>query len=514
MDQTVRFIVIGIDIGTASAKGLAVDADGEILALAQHPYLLAHPRENWAEQDPEDYWRGLVAVVRECVAMCAQHGRGADEVRAVALSTQGDTLIVADEDGHPLAPAMSWMDRRSEAEHAELLAETGPSFWYRHSGARLTALSSACKIRWIARNLPHLYSRLRRFCWAPDFLAHRLCGRFVIDTPSASWTPFGSPFERRWSREVMQLLGVAAESLPEIVESGTPIATLLPQAAAELGLSAETILVAGAFDQSAAAHGAGAVAGLTSVLSCGTAWVLYGVSAAPIADEREMIPLCCHTRPTEWGMVLPFTGGAAYDWFNRTFPRDSAAGATDAHRAGAADSPARAADGGRASVPPIFIPHLYGGLAPDWREQSRGSFLGLTMAHTWEDMRLAVMRGVAQEARRNVEAAAPLCGPIRALRLVGGAGKSDVWPQLIADVLARPVAVSPIIEAACYGAAKLAAGERAVSWQAPGDPREFTPAPERIEAQERLYARYLQFLEALWPVYAEGGAPPACDQDS
>jgi xylulokinase len=488
-------ICLGIDIGTTSAKGLAVDEGGEIIALAQHSYPLAHPRANWAEQDPEDYWQGVVAVVRECAATCAERGRNADEIRALALSTQGDTLIVAGESGRPLAPAMSWMDRRAAAEHRQLLAETGPSFWYRHSGARLTALSSACKIRWLSRNAPDLYSRVRRFCWVPDFLAHRLCGRFVIDMPSASWTPFGSPFERRWSCEAMQLLRVAPESLPEIVESGTPIGALLPAAAAELGLRAETMVVAGAFDQSAAAHGAGAVAGRTSVLSCGTAWVLYGVAAAPIADEREMVPVCCHTSPTEWGMVLPFPGGGVYDWFNRTCPPDSPAGASDANSASAAD-------GRRANAPPIFVPHLYGGLAPDWREQSRGSFVGLTMAHTANDLRLAVMRGLAHEARRNVETAQRLCGAIASLRLVGGTGKSNVCSQLIADVLARPIAVSLITEAACYGAAELAAGESAADWRALDCLREFTPVPERIEAEEMSYARYLECLEALWRLYA------------
>jgi xylulokinase len=475
-------IHLGADIGTSSAKCLAVNEDGEVLALAQHAYALTHPRENWVEQDAEDYWQGLVDAVGQCIAECGHKGHRADEIASLALSTQGDTLIVTDDAGEPLAPAFSWMDRRAEGQRRELLAETGPAFWYRSNGRNLSATSSACKIRWIEQNAPEVAGRIRRYCWVPDFLAWRLCGEFVMDTPSASWTPFFSPFVRRWSPEVTGLLGVPRQALPTVVESGTAIGHLLPDAAAALGLAPHTMLVAGAFDQAAAAHGAGAKAGLTSVLSCGTAWVLYAVLDEPTPDDREQIPVCCHTNAIEWAMVLPFTGGAAYDWFQNTF------------------QPGATSESGKAD-PPIFIPHLYGGLAPDWHEESRGSLLGLTMAHTWEDVRLAVMRGLACEARRNVDAAERLSGRISSVRLVGGAGKSDVWPQLIADVLARPVAVSHITESACYGAAKLAAGSVAAQWYEAGAAREFEPRVGQVEIEQRLYERHVRFYEALLPPY-------------
>jgi len=485
-----RSLYLGADIGTTSAKCLAVSEDGRILAAAQQPYPLSHPRQDWAEQDAQDYWRGLVTVVTQCVQACRDQGRPPADIAALALSTQGDTLIVTDEAGNALAPAMTWMDSRAQAQHRRLLAETGASFWYRETGARLARLSSACKIRWIAETAPKLKSRIRRFCWVSDFLAHRLCGRFVADVPSASWTPLYSPVKRRWSADVMRVLEVPPESLPQVVESGAPIGPLLPEAAAALQLTPQVMLAAGAFDQAAAAHGAGAKPAGTSVLSCGTAWVVYAVTDTPVVDEREQIPICCHTSPGTWGMVLPFTGGAAYDWFHRTFERGASQATSGARQ-------------------PVFIPHLYGGLAPDWREESQGSLLGLNIAHTWDDVRTAVMRGLACEARRNVEAAERMCGRIPSLRLVGGAGKSESWPQLIADVLDRRVEVSPYAEAACYGAAKLAAGAAASEWDRAQGAREFAPRPERTETEHRAYARYLRFYEALLPVYSE--AMPAGD---
>jgi sugar (pentulose or hexulose) kinase len=476
-------IYLGADIGTTSAKCLAVDGNGEILAFAQHPYPLSHPRQGWVEQDPEDYWRGLVDVVAACVKQCRERGRAASEIVALALSTQGDTLIIADDSGQPLAPAISWMDSRAEQQMRELVAETGPSFWYRETGSRLTALSSACRIRWLSETEPELRARVSRFCYVPDFLAQRLCGKWVADLPSASWAALFSPFEQRWSHAVLQVLGVPAESLAAVVDSGTPIGGLTAEAAAALTLEPGTMLTAGAFDQAAAAHGAGATVGGTSVLSCGTAWVLYAVVGGAVVDDREQIPICCHVGASQWGLVQPFTGGAAYDWFHTTFPKGKRGESKQAQ-------------------PLVFVPHLYGGLSPDWRGESRGSILGLTMAHTWGDVEIAVMRGLACEARRNVEAAQRLCGRILSLRLVGGAGKSDIWPQMISDMLNRPIAVSQQTEAACYGAAKLAAGRVADDWNQEQDARVFTPNAAQAEAENAFYARYVRFYEALAELYA------------
>lgn len=469
-------IYLGIDIGTTSAKCLAVGEDGVVLAIAQQGYAMSHPRQGWAEQDPEDYWRALVSTVRECVDQCRSEG----DIVAMAMSTQGNTLIVTDRDGAAVAPAMSWMDRRAEREYSELVAETGKDYWYRETGSRLTPLSPACKIRWVSRSAPELAEQVRRYCFVPDYLTTRLCGRFVVDVPSASWTPLFSSLDRAWSEVTMGLLGVPRESLPEAVESGTVIGVLLPEVADELGLSRECKLVAGAFDQ-AAACGAGAEAGKNCVLSCGTAWVLYAVSGAPSANGSVHIPICCHVSASEWGMVQPFTGGSAYDWLHKTFGGNPDQGESRAE-------------------PPVFIPHLYGGLSPDWRESSKGSLLGLTMAHTWHDIELAMMHGLAFEARRNVEATERLSGPIPSVRMVGGAGKSKIWPQIIANVLRKPVEISDCVESACMGAAKLAAGEVAKAWS-DDDVREVLPVAEQVDVEDRQFRRYVKFYEALADLY-------------
>lgn len=477
-------IHLGIDVGTTSTKCLAVASDGRVLAFAQKGYGLSHPQQGWAEQDPQDYWTALVDVVRRVVAECAANGWNPDSVESMAMSTQGDTLILADENGTPLMPAISWMDTRAGEECNELVTNKGASFWYRETGQSLTPYSSACAIRWVQKNRPELWSGVRRVCSVSDYLAVRLCGRFVTDTPSASWSPLFSPVSRMWSASVLDTLDIAPDMIPEAVESGAMIDPLLPEVADELGIGRGAVLVAGAFDQAAAAYGSGAAAGGRSVLSCGTAWVLYSVSSVPVRDPRELTPTCCHTSESEWGLVLPFTGGSAYDWFNKSFTEPEGG----SERTG--------------SDPLTFIPHLYGALSPDWRGESRGSLLGLTMSHTREDVRIALMRGLAFETRRNVEAAEALGEPVRSIRMVGGAGKSDIWPQIIANILNRPIEVTEMVESACYGAAKLAVGESARDWPVTGGVWEHVPEAEQVEQEERQYYKYLRFYEALLELYS------------
>lgn len=480
-------IYLGVDIGTTSTKCLAVRDDGQVIASSQHHYPMLHPQQGWAEQHPEDYWYGLAATVRGCLRMCSRRRHRKEDVALLALSTQGDTLIVTDGDGNALMHAISWMDARGQAEFEELLSEADASVWYREMGSPLNALSSACTLRWLAKNRPDIMSAKPRFCYVADYLAKRLCGRFATDVPSASWTPMFSPARRGFSQPVLDLLGVRPEALPDVLESGEIIGKLLPEVAKELGLAPETKLIAGAFDQAAAAHGAGARADGRSVLSCGTAWVLYAVAPGGVVDPNERLCSCCHTGRGENGLVLPFSGGSTYDWLTKIIGEVGD------------DDPPSSAD------PLVFVPHLYGGLSPDWCAESKGTLAGLTLAHNRADMRLALMRGLGCEARRNMEAAEQLSGDVRSIRMVGGATNSRKWPQLVANVLNRPIEVSEETETACYGAAMLAAGELSAGWPESQRVSRFDPLPAEAIVEEEHYNRYLNVYELMKSVYEPKG---------
>lgn len=473
-------VFLGIDVGTTSTKCLAADERGRPLALTQRGYTLQHPKDGWAEQDPDELWESACAAVRDCVTELSQQRLSAKDVRGVSVSAQGDTLILYDEEGESLRPAISWMDTRAGRECEELLALRPQQFWYDQTGQLLTPLSSACKVRWLRKNDPDVLKR-GRVGFVSDYIGGRLTQIFATDISSASWTSLYNPFSRYWSLEVLDLLGIREDQLPAIATDAYIGAVWAEEVRRDLGGLGEWVFVPpGAFDQAAAAYGAGAEPGV-AVLSCGTAWVLYVVSRDPESDPERKIPVCCHAVENQWGLVLPFTGGSAYDWARRNLNLEGS------QLSGA--------------EPPVFVPHLYGELCPEWRSDSRGSLAGLTMAHTPADIEQAVMRGLACEARRNIEAAERLAGPVRSVRMVGGAARSQVMPQLLANVLGRTVEVSEFAEAAAFGAAKLAAESDGQLWPLPGRLQRVEPDPQAVKAEERRYQKHLELYGAALSVY-------------
>ena len=390
------------------------------------------------------------------------------------MSTQGDTLIVTDSQGTALAPAISWMDLRAEAEYHALLAATEQSFWYRENGKQLSTASSACALRWLAAWQPELWARVRRVAAVPDYLTARLCGQFVTDVPSASWSPCFNAHTRAWSHPVLALLGVSEAQLPRVLDSGTVIGTLSPDVAALLELTPDAVLVAGAFDQAAAALGAGASAGGRSILSCGTAWVLYTVTS----PSRLMCRRCFRsvaTRARQSGGIGFLYRGGGDDRCRRTFHIE------------AADAP------GATVEPLFFLPYLYGAGAPDWQAKARGTLLGLTMAHSGADVERAVQCGIARETRLSVESSAAQCGPIHSLRMVGGASNSTVWPQNPRRPARSSHRSCGCSESAATGAPVLAAGAQHTAWPEITAEKVVLPDPQQVARMEDYYRRYQQY---------------------
>ncbi len=474
-------IYLGIDIGTSSAKCIAFDAAGKMLCSSQHSYGMDTSVESFCEQNPDDYLIAFTEVVCSTVNKLKLHKIDLSDIKSIALSTQADTLIVTDPVGNPKMPAVSWMDTRAKGEYEELLAMHDQTFWQNELGQVLTPYNSICAIKWLQKHRPEELAKDTRLSYVPDWMAYKLTGNWVADMPSASWSPYCSPSTRDISSKILDILGLDRKSFCDIVESGEVIGTVTEGFCRDTGLPCNVPLVAGAFDQSAAAHGAGASANGRSVLSCGTAWVLYTVSEKPISCDSPSLCTCCHIESNQWGTVMPFSGGAAYDWLHKLFDREHTQKVTN-------------------NEPLVFIPHLYGGLSPDWNSSSKGSVLGLTLSHSFEDVELAIMRGMACEARRNLDESENYCGKIEAVRMVGGAGKSELWVQMIADILARPVEVLDNTESACYGAAKIAAEKVSADWP-DGNVKVVAPDASRSAVEQDYYAHYLDCYQKVSECY-------------
>ncbi|NPV47557.1 MAG: hypothetical protein HPY69_11405 [Armatimonadetes bacterium] len=436
---------LGLDVGTTAVKAVVVDETGRVRGSAAATYGYQQPRPGWVEQDPAE-WIRLVADTARRAA-----GDAPGDIKALAVSTQGDTALPVDAAGRPLAAARTWMDTRTQAQVGRML-EVPQTRWYEITGATPLPHAAAASILWWQEHLEGARQRIHGVCLVQDFLTQWLTGQRLLDAPNASRTLLYDIHRREWSEELLSALDIPRAYLADVAEAGTPIGPLLPTAAAELGLSRGTTVVLGGHDQTCAAVGCGVTRPGSLMLSCGTAWVVLAATSGPLDDPRRALHSYCHAVPRGYAALGAFAGGNLLRWF-----RDELVGDADGGEA-AYESIVREAEtalaGGRA--PLLFLPHFYGSVLPVGCPSARGGWVGLTLAHTRGDMALALLQGVALQAAAVVKYMVQLGAPADDVRMIGGGSRSRFWAQLVADALHRSVKLPAVSEAAAYGAALIA----------------------------------------------------------
>ncbi len=495
-------MLLGIDVGTTAVKALLIDAAARVVTQAGVEYPLHTPRPGWSEQDPADWWAALVSAVRQVVGEA-----GGDGVRAVAVSTQGDTMVPLDAAGRPLCPARTWMDTRAADLVGGFDAALAPAQWRAIAGAALGPHAAAMTIVWLREHLPEVYRRAARFALVGDFIVERLTGAPALDEPNASRTLLFDIRLRRWSARLMELVGVDEARLSPVLPSATVAGELTAAAARELGLRPGTPVAVGGHDQTCAAVGAGVVRPHTMLLSCGTAWVLLASIAQPLLDQATgAVHTYCHAVPERWALLTAHAGGNILSWLRTTLY--TAATPYDEIVAGAE----RAATAADSSL--LVLPHFYGSQMPASQRHARGALLGLTLSSTRDDLALGVLRGVALEVARNFRFLSAIGATTDEVRMIGGGASSRFWAQTIADATGVRVVRPRVREAAAFGAAVLAgvaAGVFASVEEVVGSlPAEdaLTPDTARSARYQEQLGLFTAAIDALGPVWAASTAPP------
>lgn len=481
---------LGIDVGTTAVKVIAADNQGTVIAVSGQEYGYSQPRQGWAEQDPEDWWQCIRAVVRQVAASLPE------PPTALALSTQGDTMCPIDADGHPMLPARLWLDTRTHRQVEALLQKIPETRWKAITGTGLSPCLAAATLAWWADEHPDTFAQAWRFCLVQDYLIGRMTGTYMVDASNASRTAIFDIAKRAWSDELMRTLNVEENRLAKVSESGTPVGNLTAQAAEELGLQQETLVVLGAHDQTAGAVGCGAVEPGMVMLATGTAWVELGAAAEFHVDTDASLQTYCHAVPGGVAVLGAHAGGSLLRWARDNFSQSTDKPAEDYNQLVAEAQAAEKAG----HTPLVFLPHFYGAGMPYGRNHALGAWLGLTLQHTRGDMLLALMRGVATHTAAVFDAMSNMGYTVNEIRMIGGGARSDMWAQLVADAFQRPVALPVITEAAAFGAAMLAAiGAGAIA--SVHDVAEMVTVNRVIEPREGATVIYpgvhADFLDAL-----------------
>jgi xylulokinase len=434
-------IFIGLDVGTSGVKAVAVRMDGAVTATAAREYPLLTPRPGWAEQDPDEWWRGAVSVLRELTG-----GLGGASVQGIGLTGQMHGAVFLDASGRAIRPAILWCDQRTEAEVAEITSAVGADRLLQVTANPVLTGFQAPKIAWLRSHEPENFARVRHILLPKDFIRCRLSGAFRSDVSDCSGTSLFDVPGRRWSGEILERLGFPREWFPEAVESARPAGAVSDAGAEATGLAPGTPIAAGGGDQAAGAVGAGIVRSGVVSSTVGTSGVVFAYADRPWTDPLGRIHTFCHAVPDAWhvmGVVL--SAGGALRWL-----RDTLGYANYAEMTAEAATAPPGADG------LIFLPYLAGERTPHKDPHARAVFFGLTLSHTRAHMARAVLEGVGFALNDSFEIFRELNVPMDEVRAAGGGARSDLWLQIQADITGLPHRRMNVDEGPAYGAAILA----------------------------------------------------------
>ena len=482
----VRYL-LGIDVGTTGTKTLLISTEGKVAGHAYRPYEIITPKVGRSEQRAQDWWDTVVATVREAVS-------GLDDpaaVKAISLSLQGGTVVPVDGEGKALRNAIVWTDGRCAQQFREFLDEGGSdAYTYETCGWHMSSGLPALEVRWIRDHEPEIFERTAKFLTVPDYISMKMTGIAAVDLADAGINEFFDIRKEKYDEKLLSFAGIRKEQLGKPVRSGDVIGHLTAEASKELGLSEDTLLVAGAHDQYAVAVGAGANHAGDVVIGSGTAWVVTGIFDDPLFSTGMAQSIAAV--PGKWGSIFSLsTGGICLEWM-----RSQIAGGISY------DEINRQTKERDAAFDELFFFPFQGIAGPDKRF-SRASFTGQDLSHDRFHLMKAVMEGVVFQTKWMLESFGDKGQGM--IRFAGGASKSPVWTRLTADILNAPVIVPDVADLSCVGAAVIAgwgAGifknieEGCKHLNIAG--RQIDPDPGRSARYQEAYERYRRKAEILW----------------
>ena len=488
-------LYVGIDLGTSAVKLLLMDGAGKIQKIVSKEYPLYFPHPGWSEQNPEDWYEKSMEGLKELLSGCDK-----SQVAGISFGGQMHGLVILDKDDQVIRPAILWNDGRTGEETDYLNQVIGKDKLSAYTANIAFAGFTAPKILWVKKHEPENFARIEKLMLPKDYLAYRLSGTFCTDVSDASGMLLFDVEHKRWSKEMMEICGVKESQLAQIFESYEAVGTLKPELAAELGLSENVKIAAGAGDNAAAAVGTGTVGDGACNISLGTSGTIFISSEKFGVDEHNALHSFAHADGHYHLMGCMLSAASCNKWWMDEILR------TKDYSGEQKDIDVK--ELGKNHV--FFLPYLMGERSPHNDPNVRGTFIGMSMDTTREELTQAVLEGVVFGLRDSFEVAKSLGIQIDRTKICGGGAKSPLWRQMVADILNIRVDIPESEEGPAMGGAMLAAvacGEYASVEEAAAKIVKVVDTVEPIpENAQRYEERYQQFrkiypaVKALFPM--------------
>ena len=498
--------IIGIDIGTTSTKAEIFTAQGEGIVQRTIAYPLYSPEPDIQEQNPDEIFD---AVINSVSSLMVQSQVPPSELLGICFSAAMHSLIAVDQDGKPLTQSITWADRRSAHWVQEIREKHNGKEIYHRTGTPIHAMSPFVKLVWLKHEQPELFERAAKFISIKEYILYRWLGNYVVDYSIASATGLLNMHTLDWDADALAIAGIDPDRLSRLVPTTCCLSPIHAKYAELMGVPEQVPVIVGSSDGVLANLGVGAISPGVVAVSVGTSGAVRTVLDQPKTDPDERL-FCYALTEKHWvlgGAVN--NGGLILRWV-----RDNLGDAevNTAHLLEA--DPYNILTAIAATVPPgaeglIFHPYLAGERTPLWGSSARGSLFGLALHHQKAHIIRAVLEGVVFNLKTVLDALQDQAGSVASIRATGGFARSELWRQMLADILNHDVVVPESFEGSCFGAmllglvalGRIPSFEDAATFL--GDHHHHQPISANVESYQKVIPIYNDLLALFQPTYGK-----------
>lgn len=431
---------IGIDVGTSAAKSVLFDDNGKIICTDSSEYELIQLHNGWAQQKPNDWKEAVIKTLKSISTKV-----NPNEIKGIGVSGQMHGIVVLDKNDNVLYDSIIWCDQRTKKEVSQIIDTIGKERYVDLTLNSPNTSFTLSKLLWLKNNEPEVFSKIRKVLLPKDYINFCLTGNFSTDVSDASGTGYFDVKSRCWSKKILNNFDISEELLPQVYESTQVVGKITQNFANQTGLSTNTVVVAGAGDQAAAAVGNGVIKPGCTSISLGTSGVVFTAVNKPVYDKLARTHTFCHAVKDMWHIMGVTQGcGLSVNWFKKNFADEYS------YQELEENSRETSSDG------IIYLPYLMGERTPHLDPDCRGSFTGISSNHNRFNFYKAVLEGVCFSLKDCCQVILEAGIDLNMVKVGGGGAKSNLWLQILADVLTKNLYVSQCLESGALGVAILA----------------------------------------------------------
>ena len=475
---------LGLDIGTSGCKAAVFEENGTCLSSAYLTYSVISPQSGWAELDSNE-------VIEKCFEVIRQAVKTAPEVKAMAISSQGEAFTSVGADGEVLGNGMISSDCRAEKLVKDWEIQFGSEKLYQITGHTSSAMFTLFKLIWLKENQPDVWARSKAFYCFEDLMHFRLGINPAIGWPLAGRTMLFDINNHCWNEEILNAIGLDKSKLAQPLPSGSVAGIIPDKTAKKLGLPSGVKIVTGGHDQTICALGAGAFEVGTAMYATGTVECICPVlSEKVLSSKLHESNLCCYdySLPDKYTTVAYcLTGGNILQWFKNEFGQQES---YDSLIEQIPDEPTDL----------LTLPYFTPSGTPYFDTVTKGTIMGLSLNTSRHEILKSLLEGVLLEMKLNLDLLAESGMKINKLIATGGGARNSKWLQLKADILNMPIIKKNIDEAGCLGAAMLAfSADTGSSFKHNSDEQTIIPNPGKAKIYEKKFKNY----KTMYPIMKE-----------